>query len=104
MRTIFLGLACFGLTLAVGPAPAAAADPDAPGMMTAGREMYRQVSALQDYYGSSNSLMQIGGLFQDTMTFQKALMDLAQQVRSGASREQLVLGFDTVDKQLKGIL
>src|SRR3954454_4698662 len=86
------------------PAPAAAADPDAPGMMAAGRELNRQISALQEYYGSSNSLMQIGGLFQDTMTFQTALIDLAQKVRSGATREQLVLGFDTVNKQLKGIL
>src|SRR5215207_4164359 len=104
MRTSFLGLTCFCLALAVGPAPAAAADPDAPGMMAAGRELGRQISALQEYYGSSNSLMQINGLFQDTMAFQTALIELAQQVRSNASREQLVLGFDTVDKQLKGIL
>jgi hypothetical protein len=104
MRTSFLGLACFGLALAVDPALAAAADPDAPGMMAAGRELNRQVSALQEYYGSSNSLMQIGGLFQDTMTFQTALIELAQQVRSRASREDLVLGFDKVDRQLKGIL
>ena len=90
--------------VAVLPRPAVAADPDAPGMMAAGRELNRQVSALQEYYGSSNSLMQIGGLFQDTMTFQTALIELAQQVRSRASREDLVLGFDKVDKQLKGIL
>ena len=86
------------------PRPVAAADPDAPGMMAAGRELNRQISALQEYYGASNQLMQIGGLFQDTMTFQTALIELAQKVRSKAPREQLVLGFDTVDKQLKGIL
>jgi hypothetical protein len=86
------------------PRPAAAADPDAPGMMAAGRELGRQIDALQEYYGSSNQLMQIGGLFQDTMTFQTALIELAQQVRSRASREDLVLGFDKVDRQLKGIL
>jgi hypothetical protein len=91
-------------SLAALPRPAAAADPDAPGMMAAGGELGRQIGALQEYYGSSNSLMQIGGLFQDTMTFQTALIELAQKVRSSASREQLVLGFDTVDKQLKGIL
>jgi hypothetical protein len=86
------------------PRPAAAADPDAPGMMAAGRELNRQISALQEYYASSNQLMQINGLFQDTMTFQTALIELAQKVRSKAPREQLVLGFDTVDRQLKGIL
>ncbi len=104
MRTSRLGLACFGLALAVGPAPSAAADPDAPGMMAAGRELNQQINALQEYFGSSNALMQIKGLFQDTMTLQTALIELAQKVRSNASREQLVLGFDTVDKQLKGIL
>jgi hypothetical protein len=102
MRTSFLGLACFGLALAVGPA--AAADPDAPGMIAAGRELGRQIDALQEYWGSSNSLMQINGLLQDTAAFQNALFELAQKVRSAASREQLVLGFGTVDKQLKGIL
>src|SRR3954453_12982941 len=99
MRMSFLGLACFGLALAADPRPAAAADPDAPGMMAAGRELNRQVSALQEDYGSSNSLMQLGGLFQDTMTFQTALIELAQQVRSRSSREDLVLGFDKVDRQ-----
>jgi hypothetical protein len=104
MRTTFLGLACLGLALAVGPAPAAAADPDGPGMVAAGRELNRQIDALQEYYGSSNALMQIGGLFQDTMALQTALSDLAQKVRSAASREQLGLSFDKVDKQLQGIL
>ena len=93
-----------GASVVMLPHPAVAADPDAPGMMAAGRELNRQISALQEYYGASNPLMQINGLFQDTMTFQTALIELAQKVRSRASREQLVLGFDKVDRQLKGIL
>jgi hypothetical protein len=91
-------------SVALFPRLAAAADPDAPGMMAAGRELNRQITALQDHYGSSNALAQINGFFKDTMNFQTALIELAQKVRSRASREELVLGFDTVDKQLKGIL
>jgi hypothetical protein len=103
MRLLITSLV-FVASVVMLPRPAVAADPDAPGMMAAGRELNRQVSALQEYYGSSNALMQVRGLFQDTMAFQTALIELAQQVRSRASREQLVLGFDKVDKQLKGIL
>ena len=103
MRLVITSLVLVS-SVAMVPRPAVAADPDAPGMMAAGRELNRQIGALQEYYGSSNSLMQVGGLFQDTMTFQTALIDLAQKVRSNASREDLVIGFDKVDKQLKGIL
>ena len=67
MRKFFGGLGFLAGVLLL-PGPAVAADPDAPGMMAAGRELGRQINALQEYYGSSNQLMQIGGLFQDTMT------------------------------------
>jgi hypothetical protein len=104
MRTLLMGLALVtGITM-VAPPTVAAAGPDAAGMMTAGRELNRQINALQEYYGASDKLMQIGGLFQDTMTVQSALSDLAQQLRAGASREQLVIGFAAVDKQVKGVL
>ncbi|HEX3147916.1 MAG TPA: hypothetical protein VHR66_07515 [Gemmataceae bacterium] len=103
MRLLLTSLVLLA-SVAVLPRPAVAADPDALGMMAAGRELNRQITALQDHYGSSNALAQINGFFKDTMNFQTALIELAQKVRSRASREELALGFDNVDKQLKGIL
>lgn len=101
-RTV--GFACLtGLALTgADPARAVAADPAA--MTTAARDVGRQVDFLQELFGTNDQLTQIGGLFQQTMDFQTALIQFRQAVNAGSSAEQLAIAFDTVDRNLTAIL
>jgi hypothetical protein len=96
------------LALVVGismiPAKAGAAEVDRAAMTTAAREVARQVDLLQELFGTNDMLLQINGLFQQTIDFQTALSEFRQGVSGKASAEQLAISFDTVDQKLNAIL
>lgn len=90
--------------VALIPGTARAANEDYPAMTTAAREVARQVNLMQELFGTNSQLLAINGLFKQTMDFQGALIDFRQQVSDKASREQLYLAFDNVDRKLTAIL
>ena len=98
------GFVCLTCLALITTAPVAAADPDPAAMTTAARDLGRQVDFLQELFGTNDQLSQIGGLFQQTMDFQSALIEFRQAVNAKASAEQLAIAFDTVDRKLNAIL
>jgi hypothetical protein len=100
-RSILMVLCLSGGALV--PANVVLAANDGPAMLTAARELNRQMNMMQDIFGSDPRLLQINGLFQQTTDFLLALEDFRQQVNANASREQIVISFDVVDRKLAAI-
>lgn len=82
----------------------ALADDNRPAMVTAARELNRQMNILQEVFGTDSRLMEINGLFQQTINVQLALEDFRQKVTGQGSREEVVIAFDLVDRKLTAIL
>ncbi len=104
MRTRSAGvLVLIGLLLTPG-AGRAQDQPDWNAITAAAREMARQVDFFQQVMTSDNTLNQIQGLYGQTVDLQLAVGDFRDQLRRKVSREKLYLGYDTVERKVKGVL
>jgi hypothetical protein len=100
MRT----MCCISVLLtAVASFPMMAAE-DRPAMIAASQEVDRQISLFQELYGEDTDLAAIGGIFNQTMGLQAALIQFRQKVNAKAASEDVALAFDVVDSAVTAIL
>jgi len=77
---------------------------DGPAAIAAINRVERQLNFLQEFFGENTEFSAYTGVFNQTMDLQVSLEGLRQKINNQAGREDIVLAFDGVDKQVSTIL
>jgi len=77
---------------------------DGPAAIAAFNKVARQLNFLQELFGENTEFSAYTGVFNQTMDLQVSLEGLRQKINNQAGREDVVLAFDGVDKQVSTIL
>src|SRR6476646_10272482 len=103
MRTSRVAWALFALTLARGQT-SLAQNVDREATLTGVREVYRALDLLQDVLTNDPGPIQFKGLYTLSSNIQVNLASFRNQVKNKASRDDLYVAFDEVDRQIKSVI